>query len=363
MDKNLLQLYKALSPQDQRRFAKLLKDSGFFPSASGLTVHDNTYHNPDHATLVGGFVPSTQLGTAGGGTDFLREDGIYTNPSGATVEDYAKAQCDGRIERTSDTVLSWGGYQIGLYDSANTIWKLVKPAATPTLANDALDLDSNAIVSNFNYDVFAEYVDATSLTLVVKKWTNNTTRAVTPASWQGVLCYDNTTDDGKKRRFLGTVRLRNDAGTAKFTDTVTQRFVWNYYNPKLITAQIAISASSWTYNSAVWRKVNNGDTSLIEMLNGQVTETYFEGNVWGADSRPNNTNGQLGIGLDSTSAVSGITGGVGYNTYGEAPAGARHRAALAIGYHFIHLLERSDQNLQVSYWSYSRGYNQAIYMG
>jgi hypothetical protein len=164
----------------------------------------------------------------------------------------------GRLEKASATSLQWLPYyynNIGLYDGAN--WVVVTPSSTPSLANTANDLDSAALAINSNYDIYAEYSSLTAFNLVAKKWTNDTTRAVTPARFDGVLCYDNSTTNGKKRRFLGSIRMLSSSG-AKFEDTSNLRFISNYYNrvPKEVTG--SNSTSSWTYDTPTWREFNNG---------------------------------------------------------------------------------------------------------
>jgi hypothetical protein len=104
-----------------------------------------------------------------------------------------------------------------------------------------------------NYDVFAQG-DGTpfNFRLVAKRWTNDSTRNQSLSRFHGVLVYDKDSDAGRQRRFLGTVRLRNDGGTAKFADSETQRFVSNYYNENTLPLSHSTSASGATFNSTSW---------------------------------------------------------------------------------------------------------------
>jgi len=114
----------------------------------------------------------------------------------------------GRLVAASDTSLKWEfceSNQVTLWN--DTTRTLVSLASEPTLANTADDLDSSALASGYNYDIFLEYSSSTVATLVAKKWTDDTTRAVVPEFYNGTIVYDADTAAGRKRRFVGTIRM------------------------------------------------------------------------------------------------------------------------------------------------------------
>jgi len=114
----------------------------------------------------------------------------------------------GRLVAASDTSLKWEfceSNQVTLWN--DTTRTLVSLATAPTLTNTANDLDSSALASGYNYDIFLEYSSATAANLVAKKWTDDTTRAVVPEFYNGTIVYDADTAAGRKRRFVGTIRM------------------------------------------------------------------------------------------------------------------------------------------------------------
>jgi hypothetical protein len=169
----------------------------------------------------------------------------------ANPSDIGRTIVGGRLERASDSYLEWQPYingSIGIYNGS--AWSLVTPSSNPSLQNTANDLDNNALTYDYNYDIFAEWVSSSSFYLRAKKWSGDTTRGFTLYRHEGVLVLDNTAN-GVKRRFLGTVRLRNDSG-AKFTDTEARRFVSNYYNAVSKKLYYTADATGGTFQSSSW---------------------------------------------------------------------------------------------------------------
>lgn len=253
-----------------------------------------------------------------------------------------KGTVEGRIDRSSDTELIWNpvaGQGLGLW--FNDQWQLVTPAHAISLSNTALDLEGNALTYNSNYDVFAEG-DGTpfNFRLVAKKWTNDTTRSQSLGRFHGVLVYDKDSDAGRRRRFLGTVRLRNDGGTAKFSDSDTRRFVSNYYNEVSLVFSCSVNASGATFNSASWAIWSNWASPGIAFVLCAPRSAQAMA-VGQAQTTSDSKRPEYSIFLDGAAV-----GVVACNIW-DANAWAKtdtpamyHGGALAAGYHYVDYYRR-----------------------
>ena len=140
------------------------------------------------------------------------------------------------------------GNRIALYDGASA-WDVI------TFSEGTIDVTS--LTASKPYDVFM-YNNGGTATLETLVWTNGTTRATGLSYQDGVLVKTGATT----RRYLGGIYV--DAGTVT-QDSLTQRFIINYYNSqaKLIYVE---ESTSHTYNGA-YRKWNNSDTNnLVEFF-------------------------------------------------------------------------------------------------
>jgi hypothetical protein len=282
------------------------------------------------------------IGYATGITDIFFQVGTGWRIGSASISvagPLVRSVVGGRIDRSSDTVLTWTPVidsGIGLWNGYE--WRLVTPSSSPTLSNTANDLDSAALTYDYNYDIFAEWYDELSFNLVAKKWTNDLTRSQSLSRYQGVYVYDATTDSGRKRRFLGTVRLRNDT-TSKFSDDNGKRFVSNFYNRKSVDVISYNTGTAWSYNGG-WRESQGGTNQvrgylvLCQSLIGEVSGVSQVS--WGS------ADGQISVGIDSTTSPTsprspGWSGNVACPYCGSPQ--------LVEGYHYFTTLEYSTGNV------------------
>jgi hypothetical protein len=288
------------------------------------------------------------LGTDGAMTETMPSAGDYAKPLGyaetATKIWFAPqngwlvgydidlteipAENDGRITLVSTTQIKWDGHRITLWDPTKGRDVQVIPSSVPTLDYDDTDLDSNALVAAYPFDLFAEFSSATAFTIVAKKWTNATTRAVTPALWHGRLRYDNTTDAGKKRLFLGTVYL--DTGPI-FVNSKSLRYISNFYNTKLVTIGHATPYSSNTSATVGAWMPWIASSSMAWASQYVLCEPR---NIRLVCSGPYNTSttvdASCGISLDSVSTPTAYGTGVAY----YATPISEFNSEVAIGYHY-----------------------------
>ena len=358
--------------QNHPHLLKQIRD--YVPGSDGMVQHANEWHTPDmalatdltahagstsnpHSTsdanLVLTDVTTNNASTSkhgfcpkfsGVSTQFLNGEGNYTAPAGGSSSD-ARLTNDGRIERASDTSLTWSGYAIGLWDATAGSWVQRIPGSVPALANTDNDLDSVALTYDANYDVFATATDGTTnaVSLVCKKWTNATTRAVTPALWQGRYCYDNSTDAGKRRLWLGTIRLRNDGGTAKFTDSSTQRFVANTHNKqfKYLWTHNNTQAQ-WTYASTTFREANNGTTQYrAEFVLAEVQDLAFNMSILCGQTA--NVEHRNWVKMDGTTSPANYQQVMRSSSTDYDPIGQHvPYFAVTVGYHYATIVEATN---------------------
>lgn len=179
----------------------------------------------------------------------------------------------------------WNGNRIGLYDGST--WRMY-PTAEVSKALGTL-------TSGKNYDVFAYYDSATDAVVLEfsAAWTSDTARADALTTQDGVLVKSGSTT----RRYLGTFRT---SSTTQTEDTVSQRYVWNYYNRQRRRMTYHDTTASWTYNSTTPRQTRGQSTAKVSYVVGLA-------GIW-LDSRiifltTGATSGAVGVGLGNTTPV------------------------------------------------------------
>lgn len=153
-----------------------------------------------------------------------------------------------------------------------------------------------SIAANTNYDVFG-YNNAGSLALELTAWTNGTTRAVALATQDGryVKSGDVT------RLYLGTIR-GSAAGNCE--DSLTKRFVWNYYN-RVYRRLSRADATSHTYTSSTVRYWNNDASMKIEFVVGLADTHTILSNITEITGATGATTsqGSVGFGINTDTAL------------------------------------------------------------
>jgi hypothetical protein len=121
--------------------------------------------------------------------------------------------------------------------------------------------------------------------------------------------------------------------------------VWNAYNRQPIALAAGDSTASWTYATNTIRAANGTAANSFTFLAG-LPEELLEAHYRVRASTSINTTGQIGIGVNSTTAYSGVQGiMVSGGTQGlDQDLNAIYRAVPAIGIHTITALERGINN-------------------
>jgi hypothetical protein len=219
--------------------------AAFATAAQGVTNGDSH----DHA---GGDGAQIDHGGLGGLSDEDHPQYLsYPCQGRLTLESGAPISTTDQAAKTTLYFTPYKGNKISLYDGS---------AAWATLTFTELSITLAGLTASRPYDVFC-YNNGGTATLELLAWTNATTRATALTTQNGVWVKSGATT----RRYLGTIYINSSGGQTD--DTITKRFVWNYYNRAqryLYTGD----STSHTYNGAA-RKWNNSDTNnKLEFIAG-----------------------------------------------------------------------------------------------
>jgi len=148
------------------------------------------------------------------------------------------------------------GNRISIYDGSRWQWyefteKAVSVPATTTTP----------------FDIFI-YDNAGTLTLETTDWTNDTTRATALTLQDGVYVKSGATT----RRYLSTSRTTGVSGETE--DSLSARFLWNYYN-RVNRGLRVTDSNSHTYATSTYRYWNNDSSNKIEMVFGVLEDVSF----------------------------------------------------------------------------------------
>jgi hypothetical protein len=203
-----------------------------------------------------------------------------------------------------------------------------------------------SVTSGKNYDVFYDY-DGDVLALSAA-WTTDTARADALANEQGaiVLGSDHT------KLWLGTIRASGtntteDSGGGSTTQVGGKRFVWNAYNQEPRNLNVIDTTDNWSYTTNTWRQENGASGNKVEYVTGipsTLVEADYHSSVYVNTA---SGVGAVGIGIDSTTAPSGLrqagylsNGGGVVNVDGYSALGASYAGFPGLGYHSVVALEK-----------------------
>lgn len=279
-----------------------------------------------------------------GGASIWTQDNI--DPVGLQLLRYIdNSVCDGRLTLESGVPVStsdqtakttvyftpYRGSRIALYDG--TQWSIY------TFSELSVSLSTDA--ASLPYDLYA-YLNGSTVAIERLAWTNGTTRATALTTQNGVL----VKSGDPTRRYLGTYRTTSTIGQTE--DSVSKRFVWNYYHRA--SRQMTVEdTSSWTYTTATWRQANGATANKAEFVIGVAEDPVVaEVSAHAANSVVSNisTFASVGVGVDSiTAPTDGHDSQQAYAYVAAIPCGARAAGAftVAAGYHYVAWLEYANQ--------------------
>lgn len=155
--------------------------------------------------------------------------------------------------------------------------------------------------TNQMYDVFFDYNSGTPQ-LVLLAWTNDTTRATALTTQDGVLVKTGATG----QRFIGCVRTTGVSGQTE--DSVTKRYVQNYYNRHKRELAKSDSTATWAYSTATVRQARADATNQVDIIQG-LQQPIMDLMLIAAGRNDTGVSIAAGIGEDSTTTFTTRGGG------------------------------------------------------
>lgn len=214
------------------------------------------------------------------------------------------------------------GNKIALYDGA-AVWNV------RTLTELSIAVPASA---NQMFDVFV-YDNAGTPTLELTAWTNDTTRATAIVLQDGVYVKNGATT----RRYVGSFRTTAVAGQTE--DSLTKRYVWNYYNRVARQMKAVDATGTWVYSTAAYRQARANTANQLDMVIG-VSEEMVNAQVTGKVSTTTSAvSCAVGIGLDSTTVNSSINTFSSTDTTNSPSEHATWTGYPGVGRHFLAWLE------------------------
>jgi len=196
---------------------------------------------------------------------------------------------------------------------------------------EEISLSLSSYAADTNFDIFI-YDNAGTLTLESVAWTDDTTRATALTTQNGVYVKSGDTT----RRYLGTIRTTGTIGQCE--DSVTKRFVWNYYNRKQ-RRLYKLFGGSWTYATATFRLIENDSTNRFSIVTG-LAEDLLQLSIGVRCQIQGNEGYKISFSYDSTTTIS-WWGGQMFQWADSSDQVQYHVITIphSLGYHYYGMLE------------------------
>lgn len=188
--------------------------------------------------------------------------------------------------------------------------------------------------TNTMYDLFI-YNNSGTPTLETQTWVNDITRAIPIVFQDGIYVKSGATT----RRYLGS--FRTTAASGQTEDSLTNRYIWNYYNRILRQMRVVDTTSSWNYSVAAYRQANGSTANQLNFVIG-VSEDTVNAMVssMGFSSTGTVRNMAAGIGLDNTTNAAQTSISQNGSNVEFANSTATYNLPIAAGRHFLTWLEK-----------------------
>lgn len=261
----------------------------------------------------------------------------------------------GSTARTGKTVIYYAlyeGNQVPIYDGSSAF---VSTTFTE-LQNDLTQSSTNkagpaAATTNSNYDLFVWSDSGTIRLTRGPLWTSDTARGTGAGTtelerklgiWTNKVAITNG-PGANLGTYVGTIRTDGSSqanwqpGGAAAGGTAALLNVWNAYNRVSVSGVVSDTTTSWNYTTFTWRSADNSAANRVSFIIG-LQEDFISAcyQVGALNSSGNSFN--AGIGYDSTTAPSGVTGAGNSTVQTEIMARCRQQP---LGFHYFQALEVS----------------------
>lgn len=219
----------------------------------------------------------------------------------------------------------YNGNMISLYDTTDNIWKIYKFNQI-SLTLDSLTIDKN-------YDIFIYYNNGLILEKV--SWDTNTSRSINLIYQDGILVKDSEPN----KKYLGTFRAISSNST---TDTVSQRFVFNFYNKidKILQCSDNTIHTYATSSIRPYRNITTVGNTRLEFIQGYNNDLLTI--ICGSSFVTENDGSLVAVAIDS---VLSINTNCINSTYISGPSplnlsdSSIDKLQVTSGYHYLQLLQ------------------------
>lgn len=238
-----------------------------------------------------------------------------------TLESGVAVSQSNQLAKTTLYYTPYDGNQIELHDGAR--WDVY--------TFSELSLSLSGLTANRPYDIFA-YLSGGAVTLEANAWINDNVRNASLILADGRLVRNT---NWPTRLYLGTIRITGTTGQCE--DSVTKRFVWNYYNRVERLLQV-LGSSGHTYTTTTARYWNNDSSLQVEFVIGWREDHVFPTilNDMTCAATSSTSQGCIGLGINSTSALSAISF---WASAFKQRSSNNTAISPALGYNYIALLE------------------------
>lgn len=238
-----------------------------------------------------------------------------------TLESGVAVSQSDQLAKTTLYYTPYDGNQIELHDGAR--WDVY--------TFSELSLSLSGLTANRPYDIFA-YLSGGAVTLEANAWINDNVRNASLILADGRLVRNT---NWPTRLYLGTIRITGTTGQCE--DSVTKRFVWNYYNRVERLLQV-LGSSGHTYTTTTARYWNNDSSLQVEFVIGWQEDHVFPTilNDMTCAATSSTSQGCIGLGINSTSALSAISF---WASAFKQRSSNNTAISPALGYNYIALLE------------------------
>lgn len=329
---------------------RLTLETGVPVSVSDQTAKTTLYFTPYKGGLVGLYsgtawvlraftelsiaVPST--------TNTLYDVFIYDNAGAPTLETLAwNSPTNGAITNATNAtpiVVTYTGTDpandqlvtiagVGGNTAANGTWRIAnintgaKTFELKTLANGN-STGNGAFTTNGTW----------------QRQDENQARATALTTQDGVLVKSGATT----RRYLGTIRTTTTSGQCE--DSLSRRFVWNYYNRVNRNLYVSDATANWTYATLTWRGARDDLATRIQFVIGYAEEPLFCKHQINASVSATSTTIYVGIGVDkfTTGPDSQAVNYTGFPAGAAQTLSAFLFAQTGPGYHYLEPMELAN---------------------
>lgn len=207
-----------------------------------------------------------------------------------------------------------------------------------------------AVANNSNYDLFV-WLNSGAATLTRgPAWTSDTGRGTGAGTSElqrvnGIQTNKVAITNGPGANlgtYVGTVRSNGSAqidfqvGASAAGGTAAILGVWNAYNRVMHHAAVQDSTASWSYGTNTWRAADNSNGNRISAVVGLNEDSI---DVRYAVRSASAGNGYLGIGVNSTTAPTGL---ITVASATNAGVCTNYRAKPGLGFNYFQALEKAD---------------------